>query len=73
MRDKTLQFCRRIEAISSSTTDEECVTLLHELDAYLKTVPEEEKREFVQSGYGEMLCMCCPSEAVKLPPEAYQN
>jgi hypothetical protein len=73
MRDKTREYIRRICQINANTTDEECVALLKELDQYLVTLPKDERNEFAQSGYGEMLRMCCPDEAVALPPEAYLN
>ena len=73
MTDKTKDFCRRIGATNEKTTDAEYIALYHELNEYLDTVSEQECNEFAQTGLGETLMMCCPPEAVKLPPEAYLN
>lgn len=59
---KTREFIKRIIGTGKHTTDEEFLQLRRELTAHLETLSEEERDEFAQLGYGEMLEMCCPPE-----------
>ena len=62
---KTREFIKRIIGTGKHTTDEEFLQLRSELIAHLETLSKEERDEFAQLGYGEMLEMCCPPERVK--------
>lgn len=60
MRDKTKEFISRILQTNKDTTDEEYVALRDELNEYLIELPKDERDEFVRTGFGDMLNMCCP-------------
>ena len=57
---KLKEYIKKIKLINSKTPEKEIVNLSNELNEYLHSLPEEERNEFVQTGYGEMLEMCCP-------------
>ena len=57
---KLKEYIKKIKLINSKTPEKEIINLRNELNEYLRSLPEEERNEFVQTGYGEMLEMCCP-------------
>ncbi len=60
MMKKTEEFITRILQTDENTSDEEYIALRDELNQYLMGLPKEERDEFLKTGFGDMLNMCCP-------------